>query len=248
MPAERTVPTKTGAPISGASNPHACEDGPPLEQDPKWAPLIGDDAIASLAHCTQKLTSPGNLEIAVLFDENDATGRTFATQSTVSDCRVVACVKESLAQVQRPSTGRMGKAVQKVELALTPGKPIQRVQNVNWPLGKTHACTDPNDEVKGFASGRLPPEKIQSVIRERYQDFRKCYEIGLASNPNLSGRVTIRFVIERDGHVSHPYIQGNEIPDCRVAQCIRQEMTKSLFPKPEGGIVTVVYPIQLAPG
>jgi len=42
--------------------------------------------------------------------------------------------------------------------------------------------------------------------------------------------------------------QQNDLPDCRVAQCVRDEMRRIHFPAPEGGIVTVIYPIMFQPG
>lgn len=96
-------------------------------------------------------------------------------------------------------------------------------------------------------SGRLPPEVIQRVVRQNFSVFRKCYELGLARDPNLQGRVTTRFVIGRDGKVSHVSDQNSDIPDAEVRECVLNSFYKLEFPEPEGGIVTVVYPIQLAP-
>ncbi len=52
------------------------------------------------------------------------------------------------------------------------------------------------------ASGRLAPEEIRSVVRARFGELRKCYEAGLRRDPNLAGRITVRFVIGRDGKVT----------------------------------------------
>ena len=32
-------------------------------------------------------------------------------------------------------------------------------------------------------TGRLPPQVIQMIVREKYETFRKCYEAGLGRNP-----------------------------------------------------------------
>ena len=56
------------------------------------------------------------------------------------------------------------------------------------------------------------------------------------------------FVIQRDGSVANARIYELTLPDCRVAHCIRDAFPKMKFPAPEGGIVTVVYPIMLEPG
>ncbi len=53
------------------------------------------------------------------------------------------------------------------------------------------------------SSGRLPPEVIQRIVRQNFGRFRLCYENGLRNNPNLQGRVSVRFVIGRDGAVSN---------------------------------------------
>ena len=52
-------------------------------------------------------------------------------------------------------------------------------------------------------NGRLPPEVIQRIVRQNFGRFRLCYENGLRNNPNLQGRVSVRFVIGRDGAVSN---------------------------------------------
>lgn len=97
-------------------------------------------------------------------------------------------------------------------------------------------------------SGRLPPEVIQRIVRQNYGRFRFCYEKGLATNPNLEGRVVTRFVIGRDGAVSNAQNGGSDLPDAAVQSCILQSFYGLSFPAPEGGIVSVTYPIQLQPG
>lgn len=212
-------------------------------------PLVEDVLLAGLDACTKTLKEPGDLGIALVFKKDRPSPSVHVTQSTVDECRVVECVKERLAQLRTSSVApTTASATQHVELALAPREPVKRVKGVAWPPEKSQSCTDDADELGELRTGRLPPEQIQAVIRAKYPEFRKCYESGLASNGQLSGRVGIRFVIERDGHVSNSYIQDNDIPDCRVAQCVRDQMTKIVFPKPEKGLVKVLYPIQFSPG
>ena len=97
--------------------------------------------------------------------------------------------------------------------------------------------------------GRLPPEHIQEVVRSNFYLFRECYQAGLARNPDLKGRVSARFVIAADGTVSNVADGGSDMPDREVAECILKAYYKLRFVPPSGnGIVTVVYPIRLAPG
>lgn len=92
-------------------------------------------------------------------------------------------------------------------------------------------------------SGRLPAEVIQRVVRQNYGRFRSCYEIGLRTNPSLQGRVSVRFVIGRDGSVSNVGNGGSDIPDTNVINCVVRSYYGLSFPAPENGIVTVIYPI-----
>jgi hypothetical protein len=96
-------------------------------------------------------------------------------------------------------------------------------------------------------SGRLPPDVIQRIVRQNYGRFRACYEVGLRTNPNLEGRVTARFVIGSDGAVSN-VSAGGDLPDAQVKSCVASAFYGLSFPTPEGGIVTVSYPIMLTPG
>ena len=97
-------------------------------------------------------------------------------------------------------------------------------------------------------SGRLPPEVIQRIVRQSFGRFRLCYENGLRNNPNLQGRVAVRFVIDRSGAVSSTGNGGSDLPDPSVVSCVVRSFSGLSFPQPEGGIVTVVYPISFAPG
>ncbi len=60
-------------------------------------------------------------------------------------------------------------------------------------------------------SGHLPPEVVQRIVRQNYGRFRQCYENGLRTNPNLTGRVTARFVIGREGSVTNVQNGGSDI-------------------------------------
>ena len=96
-------------------------------------------------------------------------------------------------------------------------------------------------------SGRLPPEAIQRIVRLSFGRFRACYEAGLQQNPTLAGTVSTRFVIGRDGAVSNVADGGSTMPDPAVTSCVLRAFHGVSFPQPEGGIVTVTYPIAFSP-
>ncbi|WP_104987837.1 AgmX/PglI C-terminal domain-containing protein [Sorangium cellulosum] len=96
-------------------------------------------------------------------------------------------------------------------------------------------------------SGRIPPEVIQRIVRQNFGRFRLCYENGLRNNPNLAGRVSVAFVIGRDGAVSSVQSGSSDLPDAGVASCVVRAFYGLSFPPPDGGIVTVTYPILFNP-
>jgi hypothetical protein len=116
-------------------------------------------------------------------------------------------------------------------------------------LGGGHTVKAPRiREGATSVNGRLPPEVIQRIVRQNFGRFRLCYENGMKNNPNLQGRVTVKFVIDRSGAVAMTADGGSDIPDSGVVQCVVRGFGNLSFPQPEGGMVTVVYPIMFNPG
>jgi hypothetical protein len=116
-------------------------------------------------------------------------------------------------------------------------------------LGGSHRTKPPQVRMGATqVNGRLPPEVIQRIVRQNFGRFRLCYENGLRNNPNLQGRVSVRFVIGRDGAVSNVGNGGSDMPDSAVVSCTVRAFYGLSFPQPEGGIVTVTYPIIFTPG
>ncbi|MBW2454437.1 MAG: AgmX/PglI C-terminal domain-containing protein [Deltaproteobacteria bacterium] len=118
----------------------------------------------------------------------------------------------------------------------------------NGRLGRSSRARPPRVRMGATSvSGRLPPEVIQRIVRQNFGRFRLCYENGLRNNPSLQGRVSVRFVIARNGSVTNVGGSG-DIPDAGVISCVTRAFYGLSFPQPEGGIVTVSYPIVFTPG
>jgi hypothetical protein len=121
--------------------------------------------------------------------------------------------------------------------------------NGHGRLGGAHQTRSPSlRQGATQVNGRLPQEVIQRIVRQNFGRFRLCYENGLRTNPNLQGRVAIKFVIDRSGSVSTASDGGSDLPDQSVVSCVVRGFGNLSFPQPEGGIVTVVYPIIFSPG
>ena len=96
--------------------------------------------------------------------------------------------------------------------------------------------------------GKLEPAEIQKVIWTNFAKLRACYEEGLRKDPSLQGRIAIRFVIDREGKVRQASEGAPAFPDPAVTKCVVDAFNTLEFPRPEGGIVTVEYPVIFPPG
>jgi len=63
---------------------------------------------------------------------------------------------------------------------------------------------------------------------EHAANFRSCYLAGLARNPRLQGRVTVRFVINREGLVEDAVVVTDAAADALVAEPGTQEFFAKL--------------------
>lgn len=97
-------------------------------------------------------------------------------------------------------------------------------------------------------NGRIPQEVIQRIVRQNAGRFRNCYETGLRTNPSLTGRVAVRFIIGRDGDVSMSSdSEQSDMPDTAVRACVVKSFYGISFPAPQGGTVKVTYPLMFTP-
>ncbi|HZO15093.1 MAG TPA: AgmX/PglI C-terminal domain-containing protein, partial [Polyangiaceae bacterium] len=111
-------------------------------------------------------------------------------------------------------------------------------------LGRSHQAQAPRVRMGATSvSGRLPPEIVQRIVRQNFGRFRGAYNAALRRNPQARGRVAMRFVIALDGSVTNVDVASTEINDAQFLEDLRQAFASLTFPVPEGGVVTVTYPI-----
>jgi len=184
-------------------------------------------------------TLEGKLHLLLNYEKGDPKPMVHVA-SSIDDCELAACIQrlasKAIPHTDPPKTSFV------YTLEFSQARPPTRSQGQEPFRGEYCARNDLDH------SGHLAPVVIQTVVREHYGKFRACYEQGLARDPRLSGRITVRFVIARDGTVSSAMVSDNEIPDCGVARCMIDAYKSLQFQKPEGGTVTVVYPVVFAPG
>jgi outer membrane biosynthesis protein TonB len=90
--------------------------------------------------------------------------------------------------------------------------------------------------------GELDPALVSKEVRARIGAVKACYERALKRNPNLSGKVKVRWTITPAGTVSGIEIDEDSLGDAEVSSCIKGLVARWRFPAPSGGAVDVVFP------
>ena len=99
-----------------------------------------------------------------------------------------------------------------------------------------------NDE-ETVVEGGLDKDAIADVIRRNLGQIRYCYERQLSSNPDLYGKVLVRFTIGASGDVGEPRVDNSTLKSAMVEGCILRRLAGWKFPLPKGGTqVRVSYP------
>lgn len=96
--------------------------------------------------------------------------------------------------------------------------------------------------------GAMDTREIEAVIQRHMVQIQDCYQRGLKMNQDLSGKLSEKFVIARDGSVSKAETMDSTLADATVGDCINRRLLRLEFPKPKGGgIVIVKYPFVFQP-
>lgn len=89
----------------------------------------------------------------------------------------------------------------------------------------------------------MNPGIIKRVVRENYAQFKYCYEKQLVKNPEVEGKVVLKFLIGADGKVQKAEVTETTIESADMEQCMLRAAKRMQFPEPMGGgVVDVVYP------
>lgn len=97
-------------------------------------------------------------------------------------------------------------------------------------------------------SGSIDREAIRRVVRQNLRAIQTCYERELNRNPDLFGKVVIKWTIGEQGRVMRASVGSNEMAKApRVAECVRDIIRSARFPEPPTNEeVEVAYPFFFA--
>lgn len=140
------------------------------------------------------------------------------------------------------------------EVVWGPAPPGTGSKEPEKATGSGGSSGTPGDQValkdgRQVVMGSLSQEVIRRVIRRHRKEIKYCYSKGLARNPALGGKVTVKFTISPKGRVVQAAVSGSTLDDAKVEACITRCVRRWMFPEPEGGgIVIVNYPFVLHAG
>jgi metallo-beta-lactamase class B len=101
----------------------------------------------------------------------------------------------------------------------------------------------------GGVQGSLDKEVVRRIIRRHINEVKYCYEKRLFQQPELFGKIMVRFTVDATGAVIKAEPESSTLDDAPVEACIVQAVRRWEFPKPlDGGTVTFTYPFVLTPG
>lgn len=126
-------------------------------------------------------------------------------------------------------------------------EPAKNVADPVPDKGKSQTGSNRVSAGAAQVTGALPPEVIQRIVRQSFDRFQTCYDAGLRSNPTLQGRVTVKFVIAKDGSTKSANVAATDLDDKNVATCVAKAFSSLSFPPPDRGEVIVSYPVVLSP-
>lgn len=105
-------------------------------------------------------------------------------------------------------------------------------------------------QAKAEVVGPLDRDLIRRIVRAHISEVRHCYNQGLVTDPELSGRVAVQFTIGSAGKVLESVVASSTLDedDDAVASCTASAVKRWKFPKSKGEAVVVTYPFVLTPG
>jgi hypothetical protein len=252
---------RSASPGTGQDDPATCVEPPGPEEKEKrkkeweremWSRVA--ETLPKLADC-HRATEPqakAYVEIVLEFDGAGNPVKQRIVESSPGDCEVAECVKGRLGALRAPAGSADGSwysAGIGFRLGREP-RLVHQGEKAHFGVAIEEEARQSCESERASERVReLLPGDIQATVRSRYGKLRVCYERGLLKNPNLAGRLEVRFTISGTGAVSRVRVAANTMPDCDTVRCMVGVFRALRFPEtgnPQE--VTVVYPIQFSPG
>lgn len=153
-----------------------------------------------------------------------------------------------------PSLGNLSASNHGLGDVGAPGGPLTRGLGSMGNAGALGGATAGAGQVRGIpikvprrptqVQGQIDRDALARVINEHVDEMRGCYERALMKDPTLGGgKVTLEWTIGPGGEVMDIGTKTSSLRSSEVVTCLLGVVRPLRFPKPEGGVVIVSYPI-----
>ncbi|GDX81841.1 hypothetical protein LBMAG42_36520 [Deltaproteobacteria bacterium] len=215
-----------------------------------------------------KETNPGKADAKVvhdvvedLFDGVDAMFDDSAIPSAISQGveGLIASKGTQLPGVGGPSSGRclsadcIGVGIAEGP-GVGPGKGPRRggdgdpwAPGTGKPIKKPEAVFATAGDVTTM--GGIDKAAVDAVVKAHMNQIRYCYQRELQRVPDLAGKVSVKFIIAKDGSVSSSSVAKSTLANPSAEACITGRFLRMQFPALKGGGIAVIhYPFVFAQG
>ena len=124
------------------------------------------------------------------------------------------------------------------------GPPAANAPMPSEIAGSKHGITPKIKLYTPEVTGVLDKRTVQKFVSAHRAELRACYEIELAKTKDLLGKVTLMWIINKDGLVSTAVIKESTLNNKRMEDCLINMVKLWHFPPlKNGGLTRVEYPI-----
>ena len=92
------------------------------------------------------------------------------------------------------------------------------------------------------SKGQVKKHDVDYIIKQHMSRFRLCYQKELAKDPDLQGKISIRFAINKKGKVAGAKVAQTTMNNAPVERCLVKNIYGLSFRPPKGGKVLINYP------
>jgi TonB family protein len=183
------------------------------------------------------LLRPGGVDRSQEEVLRDVGGLTVASAGTLPGVRLRDTASGGrLAQVRDLRDLDVGRIASAVDVGPARERRVEAVVRVDPP-----AVNEGTADAPALAA-------ITREIRLRLSGVRACYERALRRNPQLGGKLTLRFTISPAGTVTAVDIDDESVGDAELVDCLRALLLRWRFAPPgAGGPVEISFPFVFQP-
>ncbi|WP_437731679.1 TonB family protein [Sorangium sp. So ce1335] len=99
----------------------------------------------------------------------------------------------------------------------------------------------------GTLGGSISDAQVRDAVEKHGELFDECYKIGIKSSPKFVGKVTVKATIGPSGKVNKADVLKSTTKNQQVDRCVADAFEQMQFPRPQGGVTTVItFPIEFS--